>query len=57
MLTTVVEEMIDDMTSLHAYETYVHFCVKKDIIKTRNSMIKSLMAEMCAEISKEELEM
>ena len=49
--------MIDDMTLLHAYETYVHCSVKKDIVQTRNTMINSLMMDMCAEIAKEELEM
>ena len=55
ILIDIVESMIDDLTTVESYKTYVHTNVKKDIHKTHKLMINRVVNSMCLDIAKVEI--
>ena len=51
----MVEQLIDDQTTILAYKTYTEISMKKDMIKQRNRLFASILKEMTAEIAKDAL--
>ena len=47
---TILFEIIDEQTSLLAYETYVRSSIKKDVVKQRNRIVNRVVRAMCREI-------
>jgi hypothetical protein len=51
LLQDVVEAMIDELTTVSAYEVYVSSSLKKDMAKTSNKMIKEAIKKMTLEVA------
>ena len=46
----IVEAMIDELTTVCTYSTYVQCNIKKDINKTSSRLVKNVVKDMCREM-------
>ena len=49
----ILFEIIDEQTSLLAYETYVRSCIKKDTLKQKNKIVNKVVRDLCREVATE----
>lgn len=51
LLQDIVEQMIDELTTVGAYEVYVNSNIKKDMAKTSNKIVKDVVKKMTLEVA------
>jgi hypothetical protein len=55
LIWSVIEEMIDEITTVQAYSTYVNSSIKKDTVKVSNKITKGVVKQMTLEVAMETL--
>lgn len=51
LLWSVIEDLIDEMTTVQVYANYVHCNLKRDMVKARNHMVKEVAEQMALEVA------